>query len=82
MSHAVVRLCNWQRSNVLADWAKNPDKPPIFENPPGRPDKGQKRGRVRGNPDVYGNPIGGPKNYSYATVFVFCVLRDVWMFIA
>ena len=40
LSHAVVRLCNWQRSNVLADWAKNPDKPPIFENPPGqRPKK-------------------------------------------
>jgi len=53
LSHAVVRLCNWQRSNVLADWTKNPDIPPIFENPPGRPDKGQKRGRVRGNPDVW-----------------------------
>ena len=53
LTHAVVRLCNWQCSNVLADWAKNPDKPPIFENPPGRPDKGQKRGRVRGNPDVW-----------------------------
>ena len=40
LSHAVVRLCNWQRSNVLADWAKNPDKAPIFENPPGqRPKK-------------------------------------------
>jgi len=50
-------FANWQRSNVRADWAKNPDKPPIFENPPGRPDKGQKRGRVRGNPDVYGNPM-------------------------
>jgi len=31
-----------QRSNVLADWAKNPDKPPILENPSESPDKGQK----------------------------------------
>jgi len=51
----LVRLCNWQRSNVLADWAKNPEKPPIFDNPPGRPDKGQKRGRVR-ETRTYGNP--------------------------
>ena len=53
LSHAVVRLCNWQRSNVLADWAKNPDKPPMFKNPPGRPDKSQKRGGVQENPDVW-----------------------------
>ena len=51
LSHAVERLCNnWQRSNVLADWAKNPDKPPIFENPPGRPDKGQKKMACPGKP--------------------------------
>ena len=31
---------------------KNPDKPPIFENAPGRPDKGQKED-VSGNPDVW-----------------------------
>jgi len=55
LSHAVVRLCNWQRSNVLADWAKNPDKPPILENPAGRPDKGQKED-VSGETRTYGNP--------------------------
>ena len=57
MSHAVVRVCNWQRSNVglLANWAKNPNKPPIFENPPGRPDKGQKED-VSGETRTYGNP--------------------------
>ena len=25
----------------------------LSENPPGRPDSGRKRGRVRGNPDVW-----------------------------
>jgi len=35
------------------DWGKKPDKLPIFENPPGRPDRGPKRGRVRVNPDVW-----------------------------
>ena len=40
LSHAVVCLCNWQRSNVFADWSKNLDKPPIFENQRGqRPKK-------------------------------------------
>ena len=48
------------RHSVLADSAKNPDKPPIFENPPGRPDKGQKRKRVLetrtyGNPNIFGD---------------------------
>jgi len=52
LSHAVVRLCNWQRSSVSlhADWAKNPDKPPIFENPPRRPDTGQKKRTCPGKP--------------------------------
>ena len=50
MSYAVVRLRNWQRSSVLADWAKNPDKPPIFENPPRRPDTGQKKRTCPGKP--------------------------------
>ena len=36
LSRAVVRLCNRKRSNILADWAKNPDKPLIFKNPPGQ----------------------------------------------
>jgi len=50
LSRAVVRLCNRQRSNISADWAKNPDKPPIFENPPRRQDEGPKRGRVPEKP--------------------------------
>ena len=37
---------------------KNPDKPPIFENPPGRPDKGQKED-VSGETRTYGNPKKG-----------------------
>jgi len=45
-----VRLCNRQRSNIVADWAKNPDKPPIFENPAGRPDRGPKKKTCPGKP--------------------------------
>jgi len=33
LSHAVVRLCNWQRSNVLADWTKNPGQTADFRKP-------------------------------------------------
>ena len=34
---------------------KNPDKPPVFENLPGRPDRGQKED-VSGETRTYGNP--------------------------
>jgi len=43
-----VRL---QRSDIYGLEQKT-DKPPIFENPPGRPDRGPKRGHVQGNLDV------------------------------
>ena len=33
--------------------AKPRHKPDFWENSPGCPDRGQKRGRVRGNPDVW-----------------------------
>jgi len=67
LSHAVVRLCNWQRSNVLADCAKNPDKPPIFENPSGRPGKGQKED-VSGETRTYGNPISDKSVWHHSPV--------------
>jgi len=41
------------KTPITPDWAKNPDKPPIFEKPPGRLDRSPKRGRVWGNPDVW-----------------------------
>jgi len=37
---------------------QKPDKPPIFENPPGCPDKGQKE-NVSGESWTFGNPIYG-----------------------
>jgi len=52
LSHAVVCLCNWQRSNIKKN--KNPDKPPVVENLPGRPDRAQKED-MSGETRTYGN---------------------------
>ena len=49
------RLCNWQRSNVLADWAKNQDKPLISKTRPDARTKAKKED-VSGETRTYGNP--------------------------
>ena len=39
--------------SIVVTNGENPDKSDISEKPPGRPDRGLKRGHVRGNPDVW-----------------------------
>ena len=53
LSHAVVRLCNWQRSNVLADWTKNPGQTADFRKPARTK---AKKEDVSEETRTYGNP--------------------------
>jgi len=46
-------MCTRTLQTLLSVFKRNQDKLPISEKLPGHPDRGPKRGHVRGNPDLW-----------------------------